>query len=217
MTISKDLIIVGFSGFGKEVYWLATRLGIKVRGFLDDNADVHARAFGSARVLGCISEWNKYKDCQFVIAVGAPRIRKKILKIMQAGGEPEFATLIDPSAILNTDLVRVGIGSIICAGTVCTVDIIIGQHVVVNLSCTIGHDTVIDDFVTIAPMVAVSGNVRLSMLVEVGTGSCIRQGLTLESGSMLGMGSVLTKNIKENLVFFGNPAKAFKTISADED
>ena len=212
----KDLIIVGFSGFGKEVYWLATRLGIKVSGFLDDNADIHGEKFGDAQVLGCIDDWVKYSNSHFVIAIGSPRVRRKIFNKMKGNGNPEFATLIDPDAILNSEYVKVGKGSIVCAGTVCTVDVEIGQHVIINLNCTVGHDTIVDDFVTIAPMVAVSGNVHLFPLVEVGTGSCIRQGLNLESGSMLGMGSVLTKNIKENVVFFGNPAKAFKTIPPDD-
>lgn len=97
-----------------------------------------------------------------------------------------------------------------------TVDIVVGAHVIINLNCTVGHDAVIRDFVTVAPLVAVSGNVNIFECCEVGTGASIRQGVTLERGSMLGMGGVLTKNISENTVFFGNPAKAFKTMAIDE-
>ena len=61
-------------------------------------------------------------------------------------------------------------------------------------------------------MAAISGNVTLHDLVEVGTGAVIRQGLTLEGGSMLGMGGVLTKNIPEKFIFAGNPAKKLKEI-----
>ena len=216
MINSKKLIIIGFSGFAKEVYWLATRVGMNIHGFLDDNPHVRGDLFGTSKVLGSVDDWSLYKDCVFIIAIGNPRIRKKVVEKMLIDGVPEFATLIDPQSILDLDFVNVGPGSIVCAGTVCTVDISIGAHVIVNLNCTIGHDVVIDDYATIAPMVAVSGNVHLCERVEVGTGSSIRQGLMLESGSMLGMGSVLTKNIKENVVFFGNPAKAFKTIPVDE-
>lgn len=216
MDLTKKLIIVGFSGFGKEVYWLASRLGVTVSGFLDDSDSVVCNAFDSVRVLGDIDSWVNHVDCQFVIAIGNPRVRKKIYEKMTALGSPVFATLVDPSAILHMSHVNIGAGTIICAGTVSTVDISIGSHVIVNLNCTIGHDTVLEDFVTIAPMVAISGNVHIHDRVEVGTGSCIRQGLIMESGSMLGMGSVLTKNIKRNVVFFGNPAKAFKVLPEDE-
>jgi len=213
MGASRDIVIVGFSGFGKEVHWLASRLGLKIRGFLDDNNAVLGEKFGGAEVLGDVSSWTAYHDCQFVIAVGNPRVREKIHAKMLNDGTPYFATLIDPSAILNINDVEIGPGSIICAGTICTVNIKIGSHVIVNLNCTIGHDVLIEDFVTVAPMAAISGNVHIADKVEVGTGACIRQGVSLETGSMLGMGSVLTKSIKENVVFFGNPAKFFKTIS----
>lgn len=216
MDLTKKLVIVGFSGFGKEVYWLASRLGVTVSGFLDDSDSVACHAFDSVRVLGKVDSWVDFVDCQFVIAVGNPRVRKKIYEKMTALGTPTFATLVDPSAIFHMSHVNIGAGSIICAGTVSTVDISIGSHVIVNLNCTIGHDAVLEDFVTIAPMVAISGNVHIHDRVEVGTGSCIRQGLIMETGSMLGMGSVLTKNVKRNVVFFGNPAKAFKVLPEDE-
>ena len=83
---------------------------------------------------------------------------------------------------------------------------------ILNLNVTVGHECDIKDFVTIAPMAAISGNVTLNTLVEVGTGAVIRQGLTLETGSMLGMGGVLTKNIPERFIFAGNPAKKLKEI-----
>lgn len=216
MVVSKQLVIVGFSGFGKEVYWLASRLGLKVRGFLDDNADVQGQKFGGAEVLGEISEWVNYSGCQFVIAVGNPRVRQIIYKKMISIGTPAFACLVDPSAIVQAADVQIGPGSIVCAGTICTVDVVIGSHVIINLNCTVGHEVVIGDFVTVAPMVAISGNVTIAANVEVGTGSSIRQGLSLEAGSMLGMGSVLTKDIKANMVFLGNPAKEYKMLSAVE-
>ncbi|WP_397451922.1 acetyltransferase [Pseudomonas sp. NA-150] len=213
MLTSKKLIIVGFSGFGKEVHFLASRLGLVIHGFLDDNPAVQGHVFSSARVLDTIDQWIKYDDCAFVIAVGNPRVRKKILSKMLLSGSPDFATLIDPAAIVMTEQVSVGAGSIICAGTICTVDIEIGAHVIINLNCTVGHETRLEDFVTVAPLVAISGNVLIGEAAEVGTGASIRQGLTIGRGGMLGMGSVLTKNIPENTVFFGSPAKAFKTIA----
>jgi sugar O-acyltransferase (sialic acid O-acetyltransferase NeuD family) len=213
MDVSKKLIIVGFSGFGKEVYWLAHRLGVSVMGFLDDNPSIQGLTYRGTPVLGTVDEWTDYADCVFVIAVGSPRIRKKIYGKMIVGGQPDFATLVDPAVVIHREFSTVGAGSIICAGTILTVDIVIGSHVIINLNCTVGHDVVIQDFVTVAPMVAISGNVTLAQLCEVGTGASIRQGLSLDKGSMLGMGGVLTKSIAENTVFFGNPAKAFKKIA----
>lgn len=211
------LIIVGFSGFGKEVYWLAKRLGIEVKGFLDDNSAVLGATFSGSQVLGTVDTWSQHQDCEFVVAIGNPRVRKIVVNKMREHGTPNFATLVDPAAIVDMAHVGVGAGSIICAGTVSTVDISIGEHSIINLNCTIGHDTVIENYVTVAPLVAISGNVRLEDEVEIGTGASIRQGLTVGKQAMLGMGSVLTKHMPERSVYFGSPAKLMRLLAQPQD
>ncbi|AVU78741.1 acetyltransferase [Pseudomonas rhizophila] len=207
MMLNKKLVIIGFGGLGKEVHWLATRLGIDVRGFLDDNPDLLGEQFDGSCVIGSIDSWKDYKDCEFIIAIGSPRVRVAIRDKMLIQGAPSFATLVDPTAVVDLKQVSIGEGSLICAGTTCTVQIVIGAHVVINPHCSIAHEVVIKDFVTLAPMVAISGNVYVDSVVELGTGSCVRQGLNLGAGSMLGMGSVLTKDISQSKLFFGNPAR----------
>ena len=207
----KDLIVIGGGGFAKEVIWLANDCSRKVRGVLDDSAQTHNTQVQGATVLGDVSNWINYKDCEFIIAIGSPRTRKKVLDKMLTFGEPDFAILIHPS-VRFSNTVSIGEGSIICAGSILTADISLGKHNILNLNVTVGHECEFADYVTIAPMVAVSGNVKLQYLVEVGTGAVIRQGLELAEGSMLGMGGILTKNIPERLIFAGNPAKKLKEI-----
>lgn len=76
-------------------------------------------------------------------------------------GQPDFATLVDPAAIVMPEHVSIGKGSIVCAETICTVEISIGDHVIINLNFAVGHETTIESFATIAPMAAISGNVRI--------------------------------------------------------
>lgn len=207
----KDLIIIGGGGFAKEVIWLANDCNRKVKGVLDDSDQTHNIQVQGATVLGDVSSWVNYKDCEFIIAIGSPRTRQKVLDKMLTFGEPDFATLIHPS-VRFSNTVSIGDGSIICAGSILTADISLGKHNILNLNVTVGHECEFADYVTIAPMVAVSGNVKLHHLVEVGTGAVIRQGLNLAEGSMLGMGGVLTKNIPERMIYAGNPAKKLKEI-----
>ena len=148
---------------------------------------------------------------QKVVAIGSPRVRKKVVDQLLSEGLEAFATLVHPSVMMD-ESVKVGKGTVICAGTIATVDISIGEHVILNLNVTVGHDDIIHDFVTVAPMVALSGNVTLFPGAEVGTGAAIRQGVEMAAGSMLGMGGVLTKNTEENTIYIGSPAKVFKPL-----
>lgn len=205
----KKLIIVGYGGFGREVSWLAEDCGYTVLGFLDDG--VAAGDYGAYRVLGQVADWLEYPQAQFVVAIGNPRTRRKVVSTMEQQGAPSFATLIHPSVLMAKSN-EIGVGCMVCAGTVFTVDFTLGKHVIVYTNCTLTHDDDIGDYVTLAPQVAVSGNVTLADGVEVGAAAVIRQGLTMDTGSMLGMGGVLTKDAAANQVYVGSPAKPFKTL-----
>ena len=211
--MNKQLIIIGAGGFGLEVWWLASQLGYNIIGFLDDAFDKQDNNENYGKpILGKVSDWLNFKDCEFVIAVGSPRTRKKIYDKMTFGEvKPHFATLIAPSFQQGFN-VSIGEGSIVCAGVVATAQVSIGKHSIINLNSSIGHESRIGDFVTIAPLVAVSGQVHLGNFVEIGTGAVIRQGLSVEDGGLLGMGGVLTKNMPQNAMFYGNPAKFIKEI-----
>ena len=212
----KKLIVVGGGGFAKEVIWLAQDCGYEVIGVLDDNEAMHNKEILGIKVLGSVIDWVNFNDCQFIIALGSPRVRHLIYKKMLTLGEPSFATLVHPNVVASS-YVNIGEGSIICAGCTLTVEIDIGKHSILNLSCTIGHETQIGDFVTLAPIAAISGNVTLENFTEVGTSATIRQGLTIGKGGMLGMGGVQTKSIPENSIFAGNPAKLLKEIPAVDE
>ncbi len=70
----------------------------------------------------------------------------------------------------------------------------------------------IGDCVTVAPNVSISGNIYLNKLTEVGTGAALRESLEVGADTIVGMGSVLVKNIDENKVVVGNPARVIKNL-----
>ena len=205
----KEIIVVGGGGFAKEVIWLAEDCGYKVVGVLDDDQSMRGKKVLGIDVLGSVSQWHKYAQYEFVLAIGSPKTRHLVFNKMIVGGQVNFTTLIHPNVIISNH-VTIGAGCIICAGCILTVDIKLGQHCILNLNSTVGHDSIFGDFVTIAPIVAISGNVNLGDYTEIGTGSSIRQGVKVHKGAMLGMGGVLTKDIPENAIFVGNPARELK-------
>ena len=117
--------------------------------------------------------------------------------------------MIDPTVEMS-EFVTAGEGTIICAHTVITTNVTIGNHVIVNLDCTIGHDAIINDFVTLYPSVNVSGMTNIGYCCELGTGMQIIQGKAIGSYSIVGAGSVVVKDIPAKCTAVGNPAKPIK-------
>lgn len=211
----KDLIIFGASGFGREVAWLVERINAKeptwnLLGFLDDDDCIQENEINGYKILGKAENITNYKDAYCVCAVGTSKTRAHIInKLKRFKHDIKFATLIDPSVELSK-LVTIGEGTIICAHTILTVNITIGNHVIINLDCTVGHDAVLKDFVTLYPSVNVSGATVIGNCSELGTGMQIIQGKSVGDYSIVGAGAVVVKDIPENCTAIGSPAKPIK-------
>ena len=183
-------------------------------GVLDDNTQNHGMLVHDYEVLGGIDWLYANPGVEVVVAIGNPVIKRKIIAEIKNGvKDVRFATLIEPNALIG-DYVSIGEGSIICAGTIVTTDIKIGNHVTINLDCTIGHDAIIEDYCTIAPSVNVSGNVLVKEGTDIGTGSTIIQGVNIGEWSIIGAGAVVIREVPTNTTSVGNPSRVIKEREA---
>lgn len=207
----KDIVIFGAGGFGREVQWLIERLNERslewnILGYIDDRVEIGTEVDGYS-VLGGI-EW--LLECEISLAVacavGNSEIRKGIIDKISENENVFFPNLIDPSVLMSVR-VNMGVGNLICAGTILTVDIEFGDFNIINLDCTIGHDASLASFVVIYPSVNISGNVEIGEGCEIGTGTQILQGKVVADGVIIGAGSVVTKDIMESGTYVGVPAR----------
>lgn len=160
------------------------------------------------------AENDEIKDAIFsyptIIAIGNGQVRKELVKKIKEDYDKweqlsKFARY-DFSEGWGENLI-IGEGSIICPNTFMTTDITIGNHVIINIGCTIGHDVKIGDYTTISPGVNVSGNVEIGELCYIGTNAVIREKIKICDGVTIGAGAVVVKDITEPGTYVGNPAK----------
>ena len=76
--------------------------------------------------------------------------------------------------------------------------------------CTVGHDTIIDDYYAFMPSVNISGEVHLHHSVYVGTGAKIINLLEVGESTIVGAGAVVSKSLPANCTAVGIPAKPIK-------
>ncbi len=206
----QKLYIFGAGGFGREVAWLAQQSWgnkVEVEFLVDLPAD------STQPINGCAvrrpSEILPGSTARFVVAVGDPSARRRLADRCSAIPLLE-TTVVHPRAEAS-DSVKLGPGTIICAGSILTANIRIGRHVHVNLDCTVGHDVLIGEFATLAPGVHVSGQVHIGQGVYIGTGATIINGtanvpLVIGDDAVIAAGACVTRAVAPGALVAGVPA-----------
>lgn len=215
MSAPTRLLIVGAGGFAREVAWLAETVAesgpnIQVAGFADDNPELHGQELNGYRVVPLDDARTSLRANAFVIAVGAPKVRERLVsRALALDLEP--LSLIHPR-VERSRFITMAEGVVICAGCILTTDIKIGAYAQLNLDCTIGHDVIMDDYATLAPGVHVSGNVNLGRRSYVGTGATIINGspgkpIVVGEDAVVGASACVTKSVTPGVTAVGVPAK----------
>jgi len=207
-----SIVIVGSGGFGMHVHQIANDVltysqDDKIIGFLDEDSNRHGIEVNGLPVLGGLDWISENENTGIVVAIGDPKTKKKVVeKINKMIDKPLFETLIHPTAWVS-DRVRIGEGTIVCAGSYINTGSELGNHVIVNLNTTIGHDVRLKDYVTVAPSVSLAGFVTVEEGADLGINCTIIQGKTVGGWSMVGAGSVVIRDIEPKSKIVGNPTR----------
>jgi sugar O-acyltransferase (sialic acid O-acetyltransferase NeuD family) len=214
------VVVLGAGGFAREVVELIEELNavaprFEVLGYLVDAGHGTAgTVVGDRPILGDFG-WlaGRAAEVRTVAAVGAPALKRKMVAAAAAHGV-RFVTLVHPGVVCGRR-VRLGDGVIIAAGSLLTTDIDIGDHVHVNLGCTIGHDARLGALVTVSPGVHLSGNVVLEEGCFIGTGASIIEKRRVGRWAVVGAASGVMTDVPDNSTVVGIPARVLSTRPPD--
>lgn len=209
-----DIAIIGAGGFGREVQWLIERINnvnpiYKIIGYYDDRH--FKESINGHPYLGSLDQLISRKDnLSLVMGIGHPQTKKKIYDRISSNSCLDFPNLIDPSVHIDKLHLKIGKGCVICANSIVTVNVILADFVTINLSCTIGHDSVISSYTSIMPSVNISGEVKLGSGVYIGTSATVINQLTIGEFTIVGAGAVVSKSLPARCTAVGIPAKPIK-------
>ena len=211
MIKNKKIIIYGTGGLGRGIVDLIDSINKYLEnhwdicGFVDDNEN--RSEVNGVQVLGGSNYLLNYqKEINVVLAFGSPKVKEKIYNMLSSKGNIYFPNLIHPGVGISKHN-QFGKGNIISKGVALSTNITIGDFNLIHYNCSIGHDVSMGNYNSVFPLVALSGYDKLGDCVEIGTNTAAIPNISIEDNAIVGAGSTIIKNVRENSRVVGVPGK----------
>lgn len=98
-----------------------------------------------------------------------------------------------------------------------TTAVSIARHVVVMPQVVLTHDVRVDDFATIASGVRLGGACHVGRGAYNSSGAALREGVAIRQWAMVGMGSVVTRDVPAERLWYGIPARDVSRVPLPAD
>ena len=198
--------LIGAGGHARVIADILLASGHPPTAFLDD-APKPNRIFDIPVIQGLeLPE----PTASVILAIG-----DNFLRATLASRYSRFAVAIHPSAQVSRHA-EIGPGTVVMAGAAINAGARVGAHCIINTRASVDHDCFIADFAHVAPGATLGGNVQVGTASMIGLGANVIHGLVIGANTVIGAGSTVTRDVPDNVVAFGSPARVLRT-RADGD
>ncbi len=197
--MTRDIIIVGAGGFGREAAWTLERVNEaapmwRIVGFADDAPSLASGSVDGYPLLGSPEAASRdHPGAAVFVAVGDNAARESVYRRLRGH---DFPVVIDPSAeVAPTAEMRHG--TFVGPRAVVSVGAELGKFVIVNARAGVGHDSTLGDFSQVCPGATLSGHTVVGAHAYLATNSCTVPGVRIGARAKIAAGLPVYANVGE--------------------
>lgn len=205
--------IYGTGGLGREILIHSQQINHRETCwdsiiFIDDYAK-------SDHVLGIkaisfeeVKKLYNNQSIEIAIAVGEPGTRHFLReKVTDAGYS--LPVLVHPDVFIPDSTV-LGMGTIVRINCFVSCNVTTGENVLIQPNASVGHDNVIGNDSVISTNVCVAGGCHIGSETFIGIQVPVKEYTKIGNQSIISMGSVVVRDIPDQVIAVGNPARPMK-------
>ncbi len=205
------MIVFGAKGFAKQL--LPTLVSLKSEIiFLDQDRSISSLyTFPIVHELDDVNEYF-FKDPEFTLGVGNPRLRKKLSGLLQSKGGC-LTGLQNQFALVSEIETTIEDGVQLLQSCIVESFVTIGRGTLLNIGAKVCHDSKVGAFCEIGPNVTIAGGCTIGDGCSFGASATVIPNLRIGNNVTVGAGAVIINDIPDNCVVVGVPGKIIKEVA----
>lgn len=206
----KIIYVYGAGGHGKVVADVLRAARRPPAGFLDDSAYCRGSPLGLP-VLDARQWMSRIEaggEIGVALGIGDNRVREEVANLCRCHGF-KIVTAVHPSAVLSS-AARMGVGTVVMPLAVVNPDARLGSGVIINTGAVVEHDCIVGEYAHISPNAVLGGSAHVGPFSLLGLGAAVLPGVSVGSRSIIGAGAVVVRDIPDDVVAMGVPARVSK-------
>ena len=211
----QKLVVIGASNALREVKGIIFAINkiqptFEIVGALDDAVHLHGIDIDGIPVLGPLSTASSLaSDICFVFAVGSQKTQLIRAEVFEKLGvsRTRFPSLVHPKADIDASA-EVGNGCIIHVGACMGPESKLCDFAILAVNSALGPLALVKEFAMITSFVLVLSRAVVGRMAFVGSMTCILEDIQIGDYARVGVGSVVSRDVAENAIALGNPARS---------